>query len=56
LKLLLENSNTKDIPVVIVSADAMQQQFEKLIKAGAKQFLTKPININSFLKLIDEYI
>ena len=56
LNLLLENSNTKDIPVVIVSADAMQQQFEKLIKAGAKQFLIKPININSFLKLIDEYI
>lgn len=56
LKLLKSDDATKDIPVVVVSADAMPLQLKKLLKAGAKKYLTKPLDIIEFLKTIDEYI
>jgi PAS domain S-box-containing protein len=45
---------TRDIPVVIVSADATHGQIERLITAGAKDYLTKPIDINKFLRIVQE--
>jgi len=56
LKLLLDEEETRTIPVVIVSADAMPQQVEKMLNAGARRFLTKPLNVIEFLKVIDEYV
>ncbi|MBL7966958.1 MAG: PAS domain S-box protein [Prolixibacteraceae bacterium] len=56
IKLLLTEERTKHIPVVIISADAMPQQLEKLKKEGARKYLTKPLDITEFLKVIDEYI
>ncbi len=53
---LLADEKTKLIPVIIISADAMPQQLTKLIKAGAKKYLTKPLDLMEFLKVIDEYI
>ena len=56
LKLILANDKTKNIPVVIISADGMQHQVDKLLKAGAKKYLTKPLDITLFLKVTDELI
>jgi PAS domain S-box-containing protein len=56
LKLLLAEEETRKIPVVIISADAMPQQLEKLLKAGAKYYLTKPLDVPELLKVIDRYI
>jgi CheY-like chemotaxis protein len=56
LKLLLDNELTKNIPVVVISADAMHKQIEKVINAGAKTYLTKPLEVVGFLRIIDEYI
>ncbi|MEI6554393.1 MAG: PAS domain S-box protein [Paludibacter sp.] len=56
LNQILDNPKTKDIPVVIISADGMQQQIDKLLKAGAKKYLTKPLEIREFLSTIDELI
>lgn len=56
LEQLKANERTKDIPVVVLSADAMPQQLNKLLKAGAKVYLTKPLDIPEFLKTIDKYI
>jgi CheY-like chemotaxis protein len=56
LKLLQANKKTKSIPVVVLSADAMSGQIEKLIKDGAENYLTKPIDVVEFLKVIDETI
>lgn len=53
---LKANSNTSDIPVVIISADVMPQQVEKLMMAGARDYLAKPIDIMSFLHMVDEWI
>jgi CheY-like chemotaxis protein/two-component sensor histidine kinase len=54
LKLLQADKKTKSIPVVILSADVMNSQIEKLLKAGAKNYLTKPLDVVEFLKVLDD--
>ena len=56
LKQLLEKKETKNIPIVIISADAMPRQTERLLKLGAKKYLTKPLDVMQFLKTVDEYL
>ncbi|MCF8366497.1 MAG: response regulator, partial [Bacteroidales bacterium] len=56
LEMLKTNEKTKNIPVVIVSADATQRQIEKLLKLGAAKYLTKPFDLNKFLMVMDEMI
>ncbi len=56
LERLKANEFTKNIPIVIISADAMPHQLEKLMQAGAKDFITKPVDIIAFLKVVDEWI
>jgi PAS domain S-box-containing protein len=56
LEKLLAEPLTKSIPVVIISADAMPFQIEKLMKAGARDYLTKPLDVVEFLKTIDLYV
>jgi len=53
---ILAEDNTRKIPIVVVSADAMTNQLEQILKLGARKYLTKPLNIVEFLKVIDEYI
>ena len=55
LKRLQENKQTKNIPVVILSADAMGSQIKKLVKAGAKDYITKPLDVVEFLKTVDGF-
>jgi len=55
LKWLREYPETRDIPVVILSADATTGQIQRLLEAGAQAYLTKPINLKQFLHVIDEY-
>ncbi|MCL4481416.1 MAG: ATP-binding protein, partial [Bacteroidetes bacterium] len=56
LTLLQAGLKTATIPVVVISADAMAKQIEKLLKTGAKDYLTKPLDVIEFLKVIDESI
>jgi PAS domain S-box-containing protein len=53
---LLADDFTKSIPVIIISADAMPFQIEKLMKAGAKDYLTKPLDVIQFLNAVDKNI
>lgn len=53
---LQTNERTADIPVVIISADAMPHQLERLMKAGAKDYLTKPLDVSLFIKTVDKYL
>jgi len=55
-KLLQENEMTKNIPVVVISADAMPHQLALLKNAGVKDYLTKPLDIFEFLKVVDAWI
>ena len=54
LKRLREREATRDIPVVVLSADATTSQIERLMEAGARAYLTKPIHVKEFLRVMDE--
>jgi PAS domain S-box-containing protein len=56
LKNLSADVYTQKIPVIIVSADAMPFQLDKLKKAGATDYLTKPLDVLQFLRTIDKHI
>ena len=56
LKRLQENPTTAAVPVVILSANATPSQIERLLTAGAKNYLTKPFDIDPFLAVIDEFV
>jgi PAS domain S-box-containing protein len=47
---------TQHIPVIILSADATPGQITRLLAAGARHYLTKPINLKHFLKIVDDTI
>ena len=49
---LRSGQRTRRIPVVALSADATPNTMERLIKAGARAYLTKPLNIDAFYQLL----
>jgi CheY-like chemotaxis protein len=46
---------TRDIPVVVLSADATQSQINRLTSLGATDYLTKPLDVDCFLKVIEQH-
>jgi PAS domain S-box-containing protein len=56
LERLKADPATSTIPVVVISADATESQIERLRSAGACDYLTKPIELTSFLELVDRTI
>jgi signal transduction histidine kinase/ActR/RegA family two-component response regulator len=46
--------STKNIPVIVVSAEAADPDVEPLIAAGARAYLTKPIDVNRFAAIVDD--
>ena len=54
LRALKRRDDTKDIPVVILSADASPGLAARLVDAGAERFLTKPLDVDVVLALLDD--
>jgi CheY-like chemotaxis protein/anti-sigma regulatory factor (Ser/Thr protein kinase) len=46
---------TRDIPVVVLSADATRTQINRLMALGATEYLTKPLDVDHFLKVIEQH-
>lgn len=53
---LRTDDKTATIPVVIISADATPQQIERFMAAGANDYLTKPLDITMFLRVVDTWV
>jgi signal transduction histidine kinase len=53
---LRADERTKDIPVVILSADATDRTPGPLLGAGAQGYLTKPIGVRELLEVVDTYM
>jgi signal transduction histidine kinase/CheY-like chemotaxis protein len=53
LRRLRAQSETHDIPVVIVSADATPGQIRRMLEFGAADYLTKPLEVPRFLEVVD---
>lgn len=56
LRLLQAEPATRDIPVVILSADATDLARGPMLAQGATAFLTKPIGVQALLELVDQYV
>ena len=56
LRQLLAEPRTRDIPVVVLSADATPGQVERLLAVGAQAYLTKPLDVPKFLALVDQRV
>jgi CheY-like chemotaxis protein len=54
LKELQAQPETAKIPVIVISADATPSQIERMLAAGARNYLTKPFEIRRFLCMFDE--
>jgi signal transduction histidine kinase/CheY-like chemotaxis protein len=53
LRELHADPDLKDTPVIIVSADATPGQLKRLLAAGARAYLTKPLDVAELLGLLD---
>jgi len=56
LRRLQDEPATAQVPVVVLSADATPSQIERLLTAGARNYLTKPFDIDPFLAVVDEMV
>jgi len=41
------------IPVIVISADATAVQVARLLSLGARDYLTKPLDVKKFLTVLD---
>lgn len=55
-KKLKENPATRDIPVIAVTSYAMKGDREQALAAGCVDYLTKPLDKTSFLRLVSFYV
>jgi PAS domain S-box-containing protein len=53
LRELRDDERTREIPVLVISADATTRQIERLRAAGARDYLTKPLDVDQFLTAVD---
>ena len=54
LRRLREDAATREIPVIMLSADATAEQVSRLLAAGARSYLTKPLDYQVLLKTMHE--
>ena len=47
---------TREIPVVMLSADAAPKQVQRLLSLGAREYFTKPLDVRKFLVKMDEIL
>jgi PAS domain S-box-containing protein len=53
LSRLRADPRTANIPVVVISADATPGRIDRLMEAGARAYLTKPLDVDQFLDVVD---
>jgi signal transduction histidine kinase len=56
LRRLGADERTRNIPVVVITADASAGTSQRLLATGARALLTKPVSVPLFLSAIDENI
>jgi two-component system sensor histidine kinase/response regulator len=56
LRRLSALEETRNIPVIAVSANAMESDVKKVLKSGFKTYIKKPFDLNFFMQEIDRYL
>jgi CheY-like chemotaxis protein len=55
LRVIRNNEKLKNIPVVAVTAQAMVGDREKCLEAGADDYVSKPIDVDFLLRILNRY-
>lgn len=55
-KILKADPETRDIPIIALTSYAMSGDRENTLEAGCDAYMTKPIEIKEFLKMVTEYL
>ncbi|HTE43933.1 MAG TPA: MHYT domain-containing protein [Gemmatimonadaceae bacterium] len=53
---LRKAADCRDIPVVVLSADATRGQIDRLIAAGVHAYITKPLDVKPFIEILDQVL
>jgi len=56
LRELWKDPDTRGIPIVVLTADATRGLPQRLISAGARACLTKPLDVQQVLRTLDELL
>ena len=55
-KQLKKFEETRDIPIIALSADARDFQIKKILNEGFDYYIVKPINLSDFFKTIERFL
>lgn len=53
---LRDNEKTADVKIIIISAKAEEEDIQRGFELGADEYMTKPINPDELMKVINKYI
>jgi CheY-like chemotaxis protein len=56
LRRLRTDEATRDTPVIVVSAEARPAEADRVLAAGADDFLVKPIDVRTFLEVVNRML
>ena len=56
ISILKADPITKSIPIITLSAFAMQGDREKCMEAGCNDYITKPLDTRVFMTKVKEYL
>ena len=56
LRQLRQSADLRTIPVVVLSADATPGQIDRLLAMGAHSYVTKPLEVKAFLKILNSVL
>ncbi|TMD31350.1 MAG: response regulator [Chloroflexi bacterium] len=56
LRLLKSFPETRDLPVIVLSADVTKTKVARLMDAGAFGYLTKPVDVDELLRIVDKAV
>ena len=56
IKTIRQHHNYKDKPIIALTANAMQDDQDKCIETGAKDYLSTPVDSDELLKMINLWL
>ncbi len=56
IRIIRSSTEYPDVPVIAVTANAMSGDREKCLEAGANGYVSKPINVDQLLSMIEKWL
>ncbi|HEX6069126.1 MAG TPA: ATP-binding protein [Longimicrobiaceae bacterium] len=56
LRNIRQDPDLREIPVVMISGDAIPSQVQRLLDLGARAYITKPFDLQELLRVVDEMV